>query len=352
METSEYRKAGLLALCLVLLFVAGWEIYWRNQGLEMSFNDDESRWAHTRKKIYHADNTGPVIIGSSRVKFDIDLETWKQASGHLPVQLALVGTSPRPVLTDLGNDPDFKGTVLVGVTEDLFFSFDGSFMEMQAKKRLEYYPKWSYSQRISFYLNEFLERAFIFLDDERLTINSLLKRLPIASRPGVFVFPNFPSHMGYTLPSRQTVFSKAFVADTSVQGGVRSVWDYLGMTDKSRHGVGGDTLSNIIRSVKQSVDKIRARGGNVLFMRMPSSDPVWATEQLTHPRKLYWDRLLRETQTDGIHFTDYPELSKYVCPDWSHLYPADTKTFTPDLIKIIEKKTGWTIQQSPTSNRL
>ncbi|MCF0041110.1 hypothetical protein [Dyadobacter fanqingshengii] len=345
METHDYKKAAWLALALVLLFVAGWEIYWRNQGFALSFNDDESLWAHNRKKIYNTAPGQPVIIGSSRVKFDIDQETWEKETGYKPVQLALVGTSPRPILRDLANDPKFKGTVLVGITEGLFFSADGSFMEDRAAKRLAFYPRWSLSQQVSFQLNHILESNLIFLDEERFSLNSLLKRLPIESRPGVFVFPNFPLQMGYTMANRQEVFSDAFMADTAVQHGVQYVWSYLGMLETKR-GFSGDTLSNIISSVKGSVDKIRARGGSVTFLRMPSSDPAWSAEKQTHPRELYWDRLLRETGAPGIHFTDYPELSKYICPDWSHLSPADTKPFTKDLIRIIEEKNRVTLRKT------
>ncbi|MHA4741703.1 hypothetical protein [Dyadobacter sp. MSC1_007] len=351
MKTFGYSKAGWFALVLVLLFVVGWEIYWRSQGFQLSYNDDESLWAFTRKKIYNTSPARPVIIGSSRVKFDIDLAEWQKRSGYEPVQLALVGTSPRPILTDLGNDPDFKGTLLIGVVEGLFFAGDGSPMEIEAGKRLRFYPKWSLSQQASFHINNVLENSFLFLDEHRFSLNSLLKRLPIESRPGVFVFPNFPLQMGYTLPNRQEAFSNAFLADTSVQEGVQYVWNYLGATTPQK-GVSGDTLSAMIRSVKHSLDQIRSRGGQVLFLRMPSDGPFRDAEKKSYPREKYWDRLLSETKTDGIYFEDYPELSKYRCPDWSHLTPADTKTFTIDLMRIIEHKTRWNIQKSTVLTKL
>lgn len=349
MKTSDYLKAGWLAFALVLLFVIGWEFYWRSQRFELSYNDDESLWAFTRKRIYNTTPSRPVIIGSSRVKFDIDLPQWEQQTGQKPVQLALVGTSPRPILRDLANDPEFKGTLLIGVVEGQFFSGNGSPMEIEANKRLAVYPKWSLSQQASFYLDQHLESRLLFLDEERFSLNSLLKRLPIQSRAGVFVFPNFPIQTSYTEPNRQTIFTKAFLADTSVQHGVQYVWSYIGMLSNKK-GVGGDTLTGIIQSVKMDTDKIRARGGKVLFLKMPLSEPLLAAEQSAFPRKEYWDRLLLETGSQGIHFADYPELSKYVCPDWSHLAPADTKPFTADLIKIIEAKTHWTLQKSAISN--
>ncbi|MCF0052102.1 hypothetical protein LXM25_18695 [Dyadobacter sp. LJ53] len=349
MKKANYLKAMCLAGTFFILFLVGWESYLRLRGFTLSYNDDESLWANARKKVYDTSPAAPVIVGTSRAKFDIDLETWKDITGEMPVQLALVGTNPRPVLTDLASDPDFKGTVLVDVMEPLFFLPDGSFMESSAKKRLAYYPRWSLSQQASFHINRQLEDHLIFLDEERFSLNSFIKRLPIASRPGVFVFPNFPIELHYNSPDGQLAFTDKFLRDTTSQREVQGVWTKLGLLSTKR-GVGSDTLTHIIQSVAKSVSQIKARGGNVVFVRFPSSNPVWEAEQQAYPRKLYWDRLLAETGVAGIHFADYPELSRYKCPEWSHLTPADAKSFTKDLNRIIETKTKWSMQNAISRN--
>ncbi|GGM95681.1 hypothetical protein GCM10010967_31470 [Dyadobacter beijingensis] len=338
-------QAACLAGTLVILFLIGWESYLRNRGFTLSYNDDESLWAHTRQQIYDATPAGPVIVGTSRAKFDIDLQTWEGITGQSPVQLGIVGTTPRPVLQDLADDPAFKGTVIVDVMEPLFFQPDGSFAETSAKKRLDYYPKWSLSQQAGFFINQPLENHLMFLDEERYSVNALIKRLPIASRPGVFVFPVFPMEFEYVQPNRQTSFTENFLKDTTAQREVRDVWTRMGLTSAKR-GVSGDTLAHIIRSVAQAVGKIRARGGEVLLVRFPSSDAVWNAEQQAYPRALYWERLVKETGVAGIHFADYPELSRYKCPEWSHLTPADARAFTKDLARIIETKTKWSLQNA------
>jgi len=347
----NYLKSVCLAGILVTLSLIGWESYLRVRGFTLSYNDDESLWASARKKVYDTSPAAPVLVGTSRTKFDIDLETWKSITGKAPVQLGIVGTNPRPVLLDLANDPNFKGTVLLDVMEEIFFLPDGSFAESSARKRLNYYPRWSLSQQAGFYINRKLEDHLIFLDEDRFSLNSLLKRLPIKSRPGVFVFPNFPINLSFTSPDGQMAFTNSFLRDTSAQHEIQSVWTNLGLLSTKR-GVDGDTLTSIINSVAKSVNQIKARGGQVVFVRFPSSNPVWKAEQQAYPRKLYWDRLLKETGVTGIHFEDYPELSRYVCPDWSHLSPADAHTFTKDLTRIIEAKTKWPLQNSLSQNIL
>ncbi len=81
MQTSFYGKAGIMALLLTLGFVAGWEVYLRSQGFTISYDDGEPLWAYHRQHIYDATSSGPVIIGSSRIKFGIDLGTWEETTG-------------------------------------------------------------------------------------------------------------------------------------------------------------------------------------------------------------------------------------------------------------------------------
>lgn len=343
MQTPSYQKAAWLTLVLVLSFVIGWEVYWRQQHYVLSYDDDTSLWASKRKLIYQSSPTQPVLIGSSRIKFDLDIDTWKRITGEKPIQLAVVGTSPRPVLTDLGNDKAFKGTVLVDVTEGLFFSPTGSFPEKEAIKRVTAYPNWSLSQQISFYLNRPLEANLLFLDEGRLALNPLLNSVSIPSRAGVWGGPRFPPEFSVVDLDRQTKMTDAFVADTVLQKQVQEVWQDVG-AHSPKKPLEEPMLAQILKETKQSVDQIRARGGKVLFIRTPSDGPMRMIENKAFPRALFWERLLTYTQTPGIHFEDYPPLTRFRCPEWSHLTPKDAITFTEALIPILEQKTGWTIQ--------
>lgn len=352
MNQTNYSKAAGLTLMLVLAFVAGWEGYWRHENHPMSYNDDESLWASKRKLIYQSSPARPVLIGSSRIKFDLDLDTWQRITGEKPIQLSLPGTSPRPLLTDLGNDPYFKGTLLIDVTEPLFFTPTGSFSEKEADKRVMAYPNWSLSQQISFQINHLLEANFLFLDDLNLALTPRLNWLPIPPRPGVWGGPRFPREFSVNEFDRQTKMTHAFVTDTSLQNQVKEVWQDIG-AHSPKQAIAGPPLLAILNETKQSVDRIRARGGQVLFIRTPSNGPMRAIEKQLFPRAQYWDRLLTHTQSPGIHFEDYPALTRFVCPEWSHLTPGDAIRFSQDLIPVIEQKTGWPLaqHQSTTSTK-
>ena len=57
---------------------------------------------------------------------------------------------------------------------------------------------------------------------------------------------------------------------------------------------------------KAAVDKIRARGGDVVFVRPPSAPQLRVNEEAQVPKAKGWDVLLRNTHSVGIHIDDLP----------------------------------------------
>src|SRR5690349_5064953 len=122
MTNENLAQPALFALLLFILAIASWEIYLRNDGSDNAYDDTPALFAHTRGQVYLPKDESTVFIGSSRIKFDLDVPTWKALTGDIPVQLACVGSTPLPVLYDLAKDPKFKGKLVIDVTEVLFFS--------------------------------------------------------------------------------------------------------------------------------------------------------------------------------------------------------------------------------------
>src|SRR3954464_11955305 len=119
---QPWSTVFLTALVLFAVMLAAWEIYWRNFGVEPSYRNSDGQWAMQRHRIDDGDGAKTVLIGASRVLFDVQLPVWERATGERPIQLAMEGTSPVPVLEDLANDSHFSGRLLVGVTPHVFFA--------------------------------------------------------------------------------------------------------------------------------------------------------------------------------------------------------------------------------------
>ena len=339
MESKNLVKAGILTLILVTVSITSWELYLRSKGINIAYDDGKELWADKRAKVYEPADKATVLIGSSRHKYDIDIDTWKSLTGDHPIQLAMEGTSPLPVLDDLANDKDFKGKLLIDVTEILFFSTSPRNIS-EPKDRIAYYKKRTPAQLASFKVNHVLESQFVFLDKDYLSLNPLIENLPIPRRKGVMALPyDCPMDFGRITFDRQNKMTNRFLTDTNLQNQVKGLWDFYRKATLDPPA-SGPKLDSILATVKVDVDKIKARGGQIIFVRSPSSGPFLMGEKMGYPREKYWERILAVSGCPGIYFEDYPAIAHFVCPEFSHLKPSDAIIYTTNLVQILQEK-GW-----------
>jgi hypothetical protein len=345
---NNLLKAGLLALFLVATSFTGWEIYLRNAGLKVDFDDGEALWSYKRSKVYDEKDKSTVFIGSSRIKYDLDIDTWRSLTNDEPVQLAIEGATPLPILHNLADDENFRGRLIVDVTEILFFS-SAPHAAFEPNRNLKFYKDLTPSKKFSFQVNHLLENQFVFLDKNNFSTNAMLDKLEIKNRPPVFQMPIFPIDFGRVTFDRQCKMTDKFVADTNLQNQVKGIWDFLRKTSVAPPP-SGTQLDSLLTAVKTSVNKIKARGGTVTFIRTPSSGPFLIGEGMGFPRDKFWDRLLKETNCSGVHFLDRKETAGYTCPEFSHLSPSDAIDYTKHLVRILETEYGWKFPK--TTNKI
>ena len=317
-------------LLIVVAVVGAVEIYLRSMGLTPSYNDDEPLWAHARSQAYLPSSDAVVFTGSSRIKFDLDIATWEKLTGKKAIQLAMTGSNPLPVLRNLAEDEKFKGSVVVDVTEPLFFP-ESQFSNRKPKTRLAYLKDQTLAQRASFQINNPLEAMFVFLDQDNFSINAKLAQLQLPNRPGVFVMPAFPVGFDRCLFNEQSCMSPQFVADSNDHRKVINIWKALSGGRKGPPMTDSAILS-VCNTVKGYTDMIRARGGNVFFVRTPSSGELSFGEKMGFPREKFWNSLLKVTNCQGFHFMDNPVTAGMLCPEDSHLTPEDAITYTRELV--------------------
>ncbi|HEX8608650.1 MAG TPA: hypothetical protein VF679_08435 [Pedobacter sp.] len=137
MSNNNFLKAGVFALVVIVAFFVSWELYWRAKGYAVNYDDGKILWADKRAMVYDPVEKTTVFIGSSRIKYDLDIPTWEKLTGNKAVQLAMEGSSPLPILEDLSEDEDFKGKLVIDVTEGLFFA-NGSRREREPVENIQY----------------------------------------------------------------------------------------------------------------------------------------------------------------------------------------------------------------------
>ncbi len=332
---QPWRSIFVGALALFVVLMAGWEFYWRTQGATPGYHNSNGEWAQQRRRIDSGEGGKTVLVGSSRILFDVQLPVWEKITGERPIQLAIEGTSAVPVLEDLAADPNFTGRALVGVASDLFFTgfaFRGDVVP--------YYHKESPSQRVGNWLSrEFIEPYFAF-DDFDFALGAVLKRQSWPERPGVPNRLDVRKLLVQDADRNSNLWSK-LVTDVEYRDLARAIWaQHLDGPPPPSMDTPEKLQKVIDAQIQRAVDavaKLRARGVPVLFVRPPTAGRYLEFDNKVFAREHTWDLLLARTGAPGIHFADYPELQGYDLPEWSHIKKADAERFTEALVTIIDR---------------
>jgi hypothetical protein len=321
----------------VLIATAAWEVYVRSLGYEPTLNDTSDLWAEARRRV-QAESI--VLVGDSRIWFDSDLDELERGLGKRPVQLGLAGGCAYPVLADLAKDEHFHGTIICSIVPGLFFAPPGSFPVERGEKAVQRFHGQTLAQRTSHEVSMPLERSLAFLKQDDLRLEMLLKELPIPDRPNAQVPPRFPPYFCSIDRERRARMVEQCAQPGRLQDRVKSGWIALFTPPPPPSYVppevfGASVKSAIearFRDTKDAIDKLRARGGKIVFVRFPMSGPLNEHENKFTPRARTWDPLLQMTNAPGIYFEDFPELSGFTCPEWSHLSAGDSVEFTKRLV--------------------
>ena len=335
---APWRGIAVVITIIVIAATTAWEFYARSLGYGPTLNDNEDLWTIARRRV---NRNRIVIIGDSRAWFDVDLDELQKGLGKRPMQLAIAGSTTFPVLADLAKDESFHGTIICSVVPMLFFAPPGRPPMERAGKSVKRFHNQTPAQRVSEYLAMPLEEHVAFLKPDDLSLEALLNELPIPNRPGAQVPPRFPrifrrvdrerrarmwekcAEPGSELAKRDpTNLASTFHAAATAE---------LCPTDvfmaKMKEGIEkrfADTVA--------AVEKIHARGGKIVFVRFPHTGGLKELEDKLTPRQQNWDPLLRMTRSPGIYYSDFPDLSGFDCPEWSHLSAGDSVEFSKRLV--------------------
>ncbi len=331
----QMGRATVLMIVLFLTAFGSWELFWRSEQYKPSYNNSLSLWSMTRNRVATEGDSVAALIGSSRTLFDLNLEAWRDQTGQLPIQLALEGTSPAPFLADLAQDSAFSSLLIIGIAPPLFF-FPGSDYRLEA---LEHYRSESPSEWLGQRISMPIEKLFAFYHFDTALPRVLKRQTFWPPRKGGEFQAREVRKLSDMRKTRQADLWTRLDDDTAYAEFAQGVW-----LDMLEHPpappppeVAAAQLDTLMMTVRSDIDAIRARGGEVVFIRLPSSDRFRGVEAAATPRDAFWDRLLRETDAAGVHFEDYPELQNVRIPEWSHISSRDSYRFTRNLVRIIRE---------------
>jgi hypothetical protein len=335
---APWRGIAVAVTIIVIAATGAWELYCRSLGYGPTLNDNEDLWTLRRRVV------GPeslVIIGDSRALFDVDLDEFQKGLGKRPIQLAMGGSTAWPVLEDLAKDKNFHGTIICSVVPHLFFAPPGSPPMDRAEKGVKRFHNQTPAQRASEYLAMPLEEHVAFLKPDDLSLEALLNRLPIPNRTGALVPPRFPPYFQTEDRQRRTrMWDKCAEPGSELARRIQQIWIPLFTPPAPPTYIPKDVFLAQVKEgiekrfadVNAAVEKIRSRGGKIVFVRFPHTGGLKELEDRNTPREKTWDPLLKMTGAPGIYYSDFPDLSGFNCPEWSHLSASDSVQFSKRLV--------------------
>ena len=339
----QLKTSLVVAAVLGFALLGGWELYLRSTKKTITLLDDDSAlWAAQRHRVPQLDDDQVVIIGSSRILFDVQLDVWEEKTGIRPVELATVGSSPLPIFHDLVNNTEYTGTIMVGVTPGLFFST--TYPKAQPwswpQARVDHYHDRTYADRTNHLLSIPLQKSLYFISAEEdetsdnVDLKAILSRIHIGPRGPE---PEIPFPQFSEIETDRSLRMTAITAqDTSVANTVQRAWLSILMDPDMPPPDPESTTAFFLKDAR----KFLGRGGKLIMLRCPSSGPIAEGESKFLNRAGFWDPLIDSLQVPAYNYLDYPQLQGYECPEWSHLKYEDALTFTDDLVEImLEDKT-------------
>jgi hypothetical protein len=327
-----WRRTLTAAGLITLLLMVPWEIEMRHLGLEAGDLDDgRGYWTVERRRVDSAPRDSVVIVGDSRILFDTDLATWKKLTGALPIQLGLMGTNAQLIVHNLAEDTHFAGLLVLGTAEFSYFGDDGNALPV-----LNYLKSESPSQKSGHEIYKILSRYFAFLDSH-YTLFTLMEQHNWPERKDVDGPYMDVWKISESYEHRQSYSWDRLERDEYLRKHAQAVWMEL----FAGPPVTRDDVNRAIAKSKADIDLIRARGGEVVWIRPPSSGSILDIERVRYPRQQVWDRLVRETASFGIYFEDYPSMKNLKCPDWSHLSKAAAIQFTDAYVRVLREHVEW-----------
>ncbi|HEY4281869.1 MAG TPA: hypothetical protein VGM62_02315 [Chthoniobacterales bacterium] len=332
-----WRGITAAVVLVVIAAASAWELYCRSIGYGPTLNDNADLWTSARKRV-KPDSI--VIIGDSRGLFDLDLDELQKGLGKRPVQLAMGGSCAYPVLADLANDKNFHGTIICSLVPRLFVAPPGTPPMDRSEKAVRRSHTQTLAQRASQYLAMPLEEHIAFLKQEELTLDDLLKHLPISNRSYALVSPRLPPYFRTLDRERRARMIEKCAQPGKLQSTIQQIWlplfspppppTYIPKEEFAKQM--GQAIEQRFHDVAAAVQKLRNRGCKIVFVRLPHSGGLKALEDRETPRAAFWDRIIKDTAAPGIHYEDFPDLASFKCPEWSHLSAEDSVEFSKRLI--------------------
>jgi hypothetical protein len=297
----------IVALVLLVGVVGSWEAFWRSHDFVPTVSDDPALWARTRERANEQGEDAVVLVGSSRMQMDIQQQAFARTTGWSEaLQLAVVRGPSFPVLENLAADERFRGVVICEINPVLFFAdtpridrmLDGHFAAFEALM-----PGARVEQRLAMTF----QASFV----------TRLPDLGFAPLRQAWSYGRLPLP-GYNSSVSEDRFRYGDYLKVPNLAAANRANARL-MRSTTPRVLQPSQLAERLREADAFVRAIEDRGGQVVFVHLPSSLHVLAYEERWWKRADTWDKLVPATDAVAVHYLDHSPLRSFDPPDGDHL---------------------------------
>jgi len=328
-------------------FVGLLELRLALRGFQPTVSDSEARWIEQRSRASRLGERALILVGSSRLLLDADLDLLRERTGLEPVQLAIDGSSFRPVLAGLAADATVRGAVIVDFADRLLVGreSDKGAARWQAAFERERgrtaVPDFERSER--WLTDAWRQRLRSYADGGR-PLTALRERV-LRARPTpqyLVMRPDRSRLADYAQLNMRMRYLARVLRDLGDDPppGMQTL-DELEQYLRSRVDTltpSAGSLEAYLRASRELAAQtaiIQARGGSVYFTVLPKSGLVRELDARRYPRAQFWDRFAEQVGAPTLHFEDIPAWRRLECPDGSHLDFRQRAEFTAALADAI-----------------
>jgi hypothetical protein len=292
------KATAFLAVALVFT-----ETLWRSLRY-LPANSDLILFAKLRKAA-DGDSRAVALVGSSRVREGLNPQSLdRTVAGRRFLQLGILGNSAMPVLEDLAKDPNFEGLVICELNPT---HWGGPYPFKVLPEAVAYtHPKVSGAYLEMLLSEQFRERFSFFSYNLFTELPRIVQHKPIPQPERLDRFDPFDD-LGRAINE---------VLIRNWERGAQESAEQLKRSGPSR----------IPQEVQGWVERIRRRGGDVAFVRMPVDGRLRLFEERVFPQT---QSLIRDVRAEGVVVIDFADMpGHFRCPDGSHLEVSEADRFS------------------------
>ncbi|HET8942688.1 MAG TPA: hypothetical protein VFN13_11960 [Rudaea sp.] len=322
MTRQRWCRVWLPALLIVAVIVVGAELHWRALGYHPNIRDSSQLWSIQRDRVYATTKTPLVLLGASRIEFGVDTGLLARLlPKYLPVMLAQNAHYPLAVLRDLANDTDFHGVVICDIESNgLTLAYRG----MQQPLVDYYHTQWSPSWHLHRLLLTLWQKHAVVADPQLGVAATLLRLIDGHAPPRQDYFRFYADRSG-----------DIDYSQTDVAAARRHFDDMVAKGTVPHALVSADVWLEDLAPVFAWTRRIRARGGEVIFYRSPTSGVLPKAEAIMYPPEQYWNRFVAMSPAPVVDAAAITQLSAFKQPDDSHLDFRDKPAYTRALVDVL-----------------